>query len=76
MSPTLEELGIDRLSIQERLALVQEILDSVMAERGPGPLSEAKRQELQRRLTDHAANPGDVIPWEQVKAEVEARFRR
>ena len=74
MSPTLEALGIDRLSIEERLALAQEILDSVMAERGHDPLSEAKRQELQRRLADHAANPGDVVPWEQVKAEGEARF--
>jgi putative addiction module component (TIGR02574 family) len=76
MSPTLEALGIDRLSIEERIALAQEILDSVMAERGPSPLSEAKRQELQRRLADHAANPGDVVPWEQVKAEAEARFRK
>ena len=74
MSPILEELGIDQLSIGERLALAQEILDSVLAELPPGPLSEAKRQELERRLADHAANPDDVVPWEQVKAEALARF--
>jgi putative addiction module component (TIGR02574 family) len=62
MSPTLEALGIHRLSIEQRIALAQEILDSVLADQPPGPLSDAKRQELQRRLADHAANPDDVIP--------------
>lgn len=76
MSPSLEELGIDRLSIEQRIALAQEILDSVVAERPPAPLSEAKRQELHRRLADHAANPGDVIPWGQIEAEAQARFRK
>ena len=35
----------------------------------PGPLSEAKRQELRRRLEEHAADPSDVVPWEQIEAE-------
>jgi putative addiction module component (TIGR02574 family) len=39
-------------------------------------LTEAQRQELQRRIEDHEANPDDVVPWEQVKAEALARFRR
>jgi putative addiction module component (TIGR02574 family) len=76
MYPSLEELGIHHLSIEQRIALAQEILDSVVAERPPAPLSEAKRQELQRRLADHAANPGDVVPWEQIEAEAIARFRK
>jgi len=29
---------------------------------------------LQRRLEDHEANPNDVVPWEQIKAEALARF--
>ncbi len=75
MSPSLEELGIDQLSIEQRIALAQEILDSVVADRPVGTLSEAKRQELQRRLADHAANPDDVVPWEQIEAEALARFQ-
>ena len=74
MSPTLQALGIDRMSPAERIALAQEILDSVVAEQPP--LSEAKRQELARRIADHEANPGDVIPWEQIEAEARARFRK
>jgi putative addiction module component (TIGR02574 family) len=74
--PTLEELGIDEMPIEERIGLAQEILDGVIAERPPCPLSEVKKQELQRRLADHEVNPGDVIPWERIEAETLARFRR
>jgi putative addiction module component (TIGR02574 family) len=76
MSPTLEELGIDQMPIEERIALVQEILDTVIAERKSGPLSEAKKDELRRRLADDEANPDDVIPWEQIKAEALARYQK
>ena len=37
-------------------------------------LTPAKRQELQRRLADHAANSDEVAPSEQIKAEALARF--
>ena len=53
MSPSLQNLGIDRLSIAERISLVQEILDSISAESEGSPLSESQRQEVDRR------NPGD-----------------
>ena len=72
--PTLEQLGIADMTVAERLALVQEILDSVAADQPRPPLSEAKRQELARRLADAEANPGDVVPWEQVEAAARARF--
>ncbi|QDU22475.1 addiction module protein [Urbifossiella limnaea] len=38
------------------------------------PLTDAKRQELARRLADADANPGDVVPWEVVEAAARARF--
>lgn len=76
MTPTLEQLGIDRLSMEQRIALAQEILDSVVAEQPTPALSEAKRQELQCRLADHAASPDDVVPWEQIEAEARTRFGR
>lgn len=72
---TMKDLGIDRLSVEERLALVQEIWNSIAAETGQSRLTDARRQELDRRLAEDEANPDDVIPWEQVKAEALARFR-
>jgi putative addiction module component (TIGR02574 family) len=76
MSPTLQTLGIDRLSVPERIALAQAIWDSIPVEAHQPLLTEAQRQELQRRIDDHEANPDDVVPWEQIKAEALARFRR
>lgn len=72
--PTLRELGIDRLTIGERIALAQEILDSVAAEQPRGALSAAKKEELARRCADADANPADGIPWEQVEAAALARY--
>jgi putative addiction module component (TIGR02574 family) len=76
MSPTLKSLGIDRLTLDQRLALVQDIWDTIAAEPHPPLLSEAQRQELERRIADDEAKPDEVIPWEQVKAEALARLHR
>ena len=76
MSAILERLGIDRMTVVERIALAQEILDSVAAEQPRAPLSEAKRGELDRRMADETANPGDGVPWEEVQAAALARFAR
>jgi len=76
MAPSLQALGIDRLSIEDRIALAQAIWDSIAAEPHPPLLTEAQRLELEWRLADHEANPTDVVPWEQVKAEALARFQK
>ena len=76
MSPTLESLGIDKLSIEERIALAQEIWESIEADPHPPFLTETQRSEIERRLADHHANPGDVVPWEQIQQEAQARFRQ
>lgn len=76
MTSVLRQLGIERLSVGERLALAQAILDSVAAEQPLPPLSEAKRRELDRRVADADANPGDGVPWAEVEAAALARFGR
>ena len=76
MAPTLEALGIDRMSVEDRIALATAIWDSVAAEPHRPLLTAAQRLELERRLADHAAKPDDVVPWEQVKAEALTRFQR
>jgi putative addiction module component (TIGR02574 family) len=64
------------MNTEDRIALVQAIWDSIADQPHPPLLTEAQREELQRRLEDHEANPDDVVPWEQIKAEALARFRR
>ena len=74
MSTSLETLGIDKMSTDERIALIQDIWDSLEAEQQQAPLTEAQKAELDRRLSAHQENPSAVIPWEQIKAEALARF--
>ena len=77
MSERMKALGLDRLTLDERIELFHELWDNIAAEAKPGTfLTDAKRRELGRRLSDLDANPDDVIPWEQVKAEALARFRK
>lgn len=73
MTPTLESLGLDQLSRADRVAVANALLESVTAELPPMPISEGLRQELSRRIDDDDANPDDVIPWEEVKAQARAR---
>ena len=73
MSVSLKSLGIERLSIAERLLLVEELWDSIAADT---PLTDAQRAELDRRLADHEANPDDVVSWEDIQPSITARLNR
>jgi putative addiction module component (TIGR02574 family) len=75
MPATMKELGVDRLSAEERLALMHEIWDSLANEPGRTFLTEAQRRELDKRLAENETDPDNVIPWERVKAEALARFQ-
>jgi len=75
MTPTMKALGIDQLSFEDRLALVQEIWDSIAAE-PPARLTAEQKAELDRRLAEHERNPGDVVPWTQIKAEALERLQK
>ena len=61
------------LDIQDRIRLVQGILDSIAAEQLDPDLTEPQKQELDRRINDYEANPGEVMTWAEVKASIKAR---
>lgn len=73
MSPAAENLGIERMSIEERLALAQELWDSVYTDLDVQPLTDAQRAELERRVAAADANPNEGVPWKTVLAEARAR---
>lgn len=76
MAPTLQELGIDRLSAEDRLALAEALWESVSQETEQAPLSETHIRELERRLAESIKHPDAVIPWEEIRARALARARR
>jgi putative addiction module component (TIGR02574 family) len=76
MTQTIHSLGIDQLSVTDRIALVHDIWDSIAAEVEQAPLTTTEQEEVERRLAAHRASPDAAIPWEQVEAEALARLRR
>ena len=74
MTVSAKAFGIDRLNIDDRLALVEEIWASICADSASFPLTEAQRAEIDRRVADDEAFPDDVIPWEDIKASMRARL--
>lgn len=76
MAVSAKALGIDKLGVGDRLALVEEIWASVAADAKGFPLTPEQRQELDRRIADDDAYPTDVVPWDEVKASARARLGR
>jgi len=74
MNASVKSLGIDQLPIEERLALVEEIWDTISADSSAVPLTNAQRTELEKRIAEDDAHPQDVVPWEQVKASTLSRL--
>jgi putative addiction module component (TIGR02574 family) len=76
MGVSVKSLGIDRLNVDERLALVEEIWATICADAKAFPLTEEQRAELDRRVADDDSFPEDVVPWDEVKAAVRSRLAR
>lgn len=75
MAVSMADLGLDRLSADDRLSLVEQIWDSLATEAEATPLTAAQRDELDRRLALHEANPDQAVPWEQVRDRALKRAR-
>ena len=76
MAVTAKSLGIDKLDVDDRLALVEEIWASICADAERFPRSASQRAELDRRVADDDEFPDDVVPWDEVKASFRARLGR
>jgi putative addiction module component (TIGR02574 family) len=58
-----------KLSIADRITLVEEIWDTIAEENQAFELTDAQKRELDRRLESSRANPGQGRTWEEIKAE-------
>ena len=68
MSVNIETLGIDRLSVRERLELIEQIWDSLPESLSPDEVPAWHLEELARRRAEAAASPGIGKPWREVLA--------
>jgi putative addiction module component (TIGR02574 family) len=70
------DLDISKLSVAERIQLAEDLWDSVAAETGELPLSEAQLAELERRLADLARDPTGGEPWADVRGRITERLEK
>ena len=67
---------VRQLSVEEQIELVEALWDNIVERNAvPGP-TEAQKAELDRRLSEHAAHPDDVVSWSEVKDSALTRIRR
>ena len=67
-SPNIEE--IVKLSVAERIELVEDIWDSIAAVPEGVPISDELAAELDRRLAEFEADPEAGSPWEEVRTRI------
>ncbi len=66
MSNLQNEIG--NLSAAEKFELLDALWESIEAD--APQLTNEQRAELDYRVAKHEQNPSDVIPWEQVRADL------
>jgi putative addiction module component (TIGR02574 family) len=62
-----------KLSASERIQLVEDLWDSILAVPESVQLTEAQKQELDRRLDAYHQNPDAGSPWELVRERIRNR---
>ncbi len=74
MSNALRE-ELLKLSAAERLALVEELWDSIADEDGALALTNEQREDLERRLAEADAHPAGGSRWEEARERIRQRPR-
>jgi len=70
MQPDVRALGLDQLSVAERILLVEQIWDTIAAEPEKLEVPQSHKEELDRRLAQCQADPEAGSTWEEVKARL------
>jgi putative addiction module component (TIGR02574 family) len=70
MVSIIDRAKLKELSLQDRLALIDEIWMSLSDEERDFPLSESQKKELDRRVELYEQNPDRGVPWSEVKSRL------
>ncbi len=66
-------IDIEKMSPEERLRLIEALWESLRRRPETLPLTEAQREELDRRLDELDRGETETIPWEEVKQRLRDR---
>ncbi len=77
MATTFASLGLGSLTDDQKLELIGQLWDELVASSPPGGLlTEAQREQLRRREADAVANPDDWVAWEDAHAATLRRLSK
>ena len=70
---TISRDDILKLTVPERLDLIDTIWESIATDTDGLPLTEAQKREIDRRLDQYQANPPRLSSWDEVRSRIEAQ---
>jgi len=67
-------VSFDHLTAEERLELLERLWDSLVDTPERIPLTDAQKEELDRRLDDFERDPSIGIPWDEVRKRIQGQI--
>ncbi len=64
---------IARLTIPEKILLLEDLWDSIASEESSIPVPQSHREELDRRLAEYERDPGRLLTLDDLRGRIEAR---
>ncbi|NQV17961.1 MAG: addiction module protein [Armatimonadetes bacterium] len=64
--------NIMKLSVNERILIVEDLWDTIADESKSVSLSEAQKRELDKRLESYRKNPETGSSWKEVKTRIKS----
>jgi len=66
--------NIKKLSIAERILIVEDIWDSIMLSQEDLSISDEQKKELDLRLESYKKNPDEGKSWKEVKDNIQSQI--
>ena len=64
---------LDGLSTPEKILLVEDRWDSIASDPSSVPVPQSHKDELDRRLRRHKAEPGSLLSLDELQARIQSR---
>jgi len=64
---------IEKLSIPEKILLVEDLWDKISSEEAAVPIPESHITELERRLARHKSEPGELLSLDELQKRIKSR---
>ena len=64
------KIDVSNLTVAERIVLVEEIWDSILAQQDSLEVTEAQKKELDLRMKSHQDSQGSGTSWEELKSRL------